>query len=231
MKAAWLTGNALAFDTETTGADPVTARIVTACATEVGMGGAVERGAWLVNPGVEIPAGAVAIHGITTEVARADGMEPGLAATQIAAILELCWKAGLPLVAMNATYDLSVLQAELARYGSPPLKVGPVLDPLVIDRGCDRYRKGKRTLTALAAHYGVKQGEAHSSAGDAITAARIVWVQARLYSDIAKFSLEHMQQWQAGAHAAWAINFQEHLRSKGDETAVISTDWPVRLAA
>ena len=55
------------FDLETTSTDPFEARIVTACV-------APEKGAaqrWLVDPGIEIPPGAAAIHGISTATARA----------------------------------------------------------------------------------------------------------------------------------------------------------------
>ena len=63
---------------------------------------------------------------------------------------------GLPIVAYNAAYDLSVLEREAERYGLTPLPgPGPVIDPLVIDKAVDQYRRGKRTLTAAAAHYGV----------------------------------------------------------------------------
>ena len=46
------------FDTETSGPDPSSAEIVTACV------GARE---WLLRPTAPIPPSAVAIHGITTE--------------------------------------------------------------------------------------------------------------------------------------------------------------------
>ncbi|MCA1943131.1 MAG: 3'-5' exonuclease, partial [Yonghaparkia sp.] len=62
------------FDLETTGVDVRTARIVTACVAVLDASGAVvARRDWLADPGVEIPEGAAAIHGITTERARAEG--------------------------------------------------------------------------------------------------------------------------------------------------------------
>lgn len=228
MTAAWLTGNALSFDTETTGPDPETARIVTAHCVEVGPGGATVRGSWLVNPGCPIPAEATAIHGITDEMA-AKGEMPVLAVPIIGGVLAEAWLSGIPVIVMCATYDLGVMHAEAARFGLRPVTVGPVLDPLVIDRACDPYRKGKRTLTALAAHYGVKQGAAHSAEGDALTAARIIWKQARTYGQIAHLTLAEMQKWQADQHYRWAVNFADYLRGKepGKEPN-ISTAWPVR---
>ena len=229
MTAAWLTGDALAFDTETTGVDPLNDRIVTACAVLVGKAGASFRGRWLLNPGVPIPPSATAIHGITDEKAQADGAPPEHALPAISVTLAEAWRNGLPVIIMNAHYDLTLLQAELARCGHEPLTIGPVLDPLVIDRGLDPYRKGKRTLTALAAHYNVKQDGAHSSDGDALTAARIVWKQAH-EPRIERMSLADMQEWQQKRHAEWAGQFELWLRQQG-KPEVINRDWPVRRAA
>ncbi|MFT4305347.1 MAG: 3'-5' exonuclease, partial [Microbacterium sp.] len=62
------------FDLETTGVDVVHDRIVTA---HVGLlsadGTVIRRDDWLADPGVEIPAAATAVHGVTTAQARADG--------------------------------------------------------------------------------------------------------------------------------------------------------------
>ncbi len=226
-RVAWLQGRALAFDTETTGINVWLDRIVTASAYEVGPTGAVERGHWLVNPGIEIPAAATAIHGISTEKARAEGVSSMAAVPAIARVLREAWGAGLPVIACNASYDLTILNAELHRCVHTELKLGPVLDPLVIDRGADPYRKGKRTLDALAAHYGVKQGAAHSSREDALTAARVVWVQAKRFTQLAKKTLREMQAWQQLAHEAWAANYESYLSKQG-KPEEIDRQWPMR---
>src|SRR5919202_3194680 len=74
------------FDLETTGVDTSTARIVTA---HVGLidevGRVVERKDWLLDPGVEIPEGAAAVHGITTVRARRFGRRPDQAVPEILA--------------------------------------------------------------------------------------------------------------------------------------------------
>ncbi len=226
IAAAWLTGNALTFDTETTGKDPHEARIVTAAVIEVGPEGVARREQWLINCGVEIPAEATAIHGVTTEMSRG-GIEPAIALAQVAELLREGWGRGLPVIIMSASYDLTALLAEAGRIGLELPTFGPVIDPLVIDRGCDPYRRGKRTLTALAEHYGVRLDGAHSSDGDALAAARVVWKQARRYGAIKHLTLDQMQQWQADAHREWAVGFEAHLRTQGKQD-VISTDWPVR---
>ena len=64
------------FDLETTGVDVEMARIVTACIAVLDADGAVvQRWDWLADPGVEIPEAASAVHGITTERARAEAEE------------------------------------------------------------------------------------------------------------------------------------------------------------
>lgn len=228
----WWKSHLASFDTETTGVDPATARIVSAAYLLLGAKGIASRATWLVNPSIDIPEGATAVHGITTEQARADGMEAGRACDEIARALMAAWSDGLPVVIMNAGYDLSLLQAELARHGHPSIPVGPVLDPLVIDRVMVPFRRGKgaRTLTALAGHYDVEQGEAHSAEGDCLTAARVVWKQARQFDALRAMDLDELQIWQAKAHRDWADNFGGYLRSVG-KTDDVERDWPVRAVA
>ncbi len=122
---------------------------------------------WLVDPGIEIPEAASAVHGITTEQARRDGQPAALAIDEIAAALQDCWDAGVPVVVFNAAYDLTLLGHELARHDLSPLRIGPVLDPLVIWRHAERYRKGKKTLSDAADRFGIPVVDAHSAAADA----------------------------------------------------------------
>lgn len=195
----------------------------------MGPAGVVRRESWLLNPGVPIPAEATAIHGVT-DLMAAGGLDPVQAIPAIQAVLREAWSRGLPVIAMNATYDLTVMLCEAARIGLVMDPPGPVLDPLVIDRGIDPYRKGKRTLTHLAAHYGVKLDGAHSSDGDALGAARVVWRQSKTIWALSKHTLEQMQRWQLEAHQKWATGFEQHLR-KSDPTATIDRSWPIRRAA
>jgi len=225
--ARWFSDIALAFDTESTGTDVFSDRIVTAHAVDVGPAGAEHRGSWLFNPGVEIPDSAAAIHGVTTEKAQREGTDPRHELPELASMLRVTWDEGRPVIICNASFDLTLVQAELRRHSLPPLVIGPVLDPLVIDRAMDPYRKGKRTLTALAQHYRVKQDTAHDSRGDALTAARVVWKQAEVYRHLEDMSLEQMQELQRNAHHDWAAQFEQYLASKG-KAETICREWPVR---
>src|SRR5690606_34711454 len=74
----WWEGVLPVFDVETTGSDPREARIVSAALLLCLPDGRVQPGGVdvIVNPGVPIPDEATAVHGITTERARAEGIEP-----------------------------------------------------------------------------------------------------------------------------------------------------------
>lgn len=145
------------FDLETTGIDVETARIVTAHVGVLDRDGAVvERRDWLIDPGVEIPAGAAAVHGISTEHAVAHGAPARESIADIIETLRSALVIGRPLVAYNAPYDLTLLNREARRHGLTPLdSPSPVIDPLVLDKALDRFRRGKRTLEVTAGHYGV----------------------------------------------------------------------------
>jgi DNA polymerase-3 subunit epsilon len=61
-----------------------------------------------------------------------------------------------------------ILLKEVAPIAAP----SPVIDPLDLDKAMDRYRKGKRTLEVVAAHYRVVLDGAHDAAAAAIAAGR-----------------------------------------------------------
>lgn len=225
----WATDLAV-FDTETTGIDTDQARIVSATVALLGEGGDVkERYDWLLDPGVEIPAAAVQVHGISTEIARTSGIEASVGVRQIVEQLLEMIERGFPVVAYNAPFDLSLLSAEAARHGVPlPRELAPVIDPLVIDKQFDRYRKGKRTLEAVAGHYGVVIGNAHDAGDDAIAAGRVLQHIATKYADVIPGELDELHQAQVGWAAAQAASFQDYMRRVRDPSFVADGRWPLR---
>ncbi|WP_127468642.1 exonuclease domain-containing protein [Streptomyces sp. B27] len=224
---AWHLGRLAGFDLETTGPDPLTARIVTACIVQVGGGFNTSPAKWLTNAGgEEIPAGAEAVHGISTARARAEGVELRQAVEEILAGLTQVILAGVPIVAMNARYDITLLDREAERLGLDPLPTGPVIDPFVIDKQVDRYRPGKRTLTALCEHYDVRLDAAHSADADAVAACRVAWRQATRYPQLAAMTLDELHTAQIGWAAEQAASLQEHFR-KTQPDAVVEGAWPL----
>lgn len=234
---AWQRELLVGFDLETTGTDPRSSRIVTAAVTEVKDGEPVRRREWLVDPGIPIPAGATAVHGITTRHAAAYGRPAAEAADQIAQALTGYWAKGVPVVVYNAPFDLSLLAAELRRYGLPSLTdrvgggyIGPVVDPLVIDRALDRYRKGKRTLEATCAVYGVALDDAHEAGADALAAVRVACALADRFPGRCPGELPELHQAQARWHTDWAADHTKWLRGRGGPAAQteVDGDWPIR---
>ncbi|MCX2924589.1 3'-5' exonuclease [Streptomyces sp. NEAU-W12] len=228
----------IGFDLETTGTDPQEARIVTGAVIEVRDGVPQGRREWLADPGVPIPADAVAVHGISGERAVAEGSPADQVADQVADVLTGHWSAGVPVVAYNATFDLSLLSAELRRYGLPSLRdrlggrgPAPVVDPYTIDRSVDRYRRGKRNLEAVCAEYGVALDSAHDAAADALAAARLARAIADRHPGVAALGPAELHRRQIEWYAAWAADFQSFLRRKGDATATIDGTWPLREPA
>ncbi|MGW7053056.1 exonuclease domain-containing protein [Streptomyces sp. NPDC054887] len=226
------------FDLETTGTEPLEARIVTAAVVGVRGGEVTGRRDWLADPGIRIPAQASAIHGISSERAGAEGRPAREVADQIAETLTGYWAQGVPVVAYNAAFDLTLLAAELRRYGLPSLSerrggagLGPVIDPYTIDRAVDRYRRGKRTLEAVCAEYGVVLDGAHEASADALAAVGVARAIAERHPSIAALTPAELHDRQIEWYADWAAGFQEFLRKKGTADAVIDPRWPLREPA
>ncbi|ACZ29727.1 Exonuclease RNase T and DNA polymerase III [Xylanimonas cellulosilytica DSM 15894] len=235
--AGWARGPLVGFDTETTGVDVANDRIVTAAVVLRIPGVSTDVRTWLVDPGVEIPAEAAAIHGVTTEHARAHGVAPAVALEEIAAELAAHLREGVPVVAYNAAFDLSLLDAELARHGLATLPerlgraVTPVLDPLVLDRWQDRYRRGKRRLGDLVTHYGVLTTEdLHAADVDVLATLDVLDALVRTFPELGALGLEELHHAQVGAHDTWARSFNEWRARQGLDGPGASRAWPVEHA-
>ncbi|WP_323958969.1 3'-5' exonuclease [Arthrobacter sp. JZ12] len=214
-----------AFDLETTGRNPLTARIVTASVVLVDEhGGLVEQHEWLADPGVDIPDEASAVHGITTATAVARGSAAPLVVRQVASVLAGYFRAGIPVLAFNARYDFTVLAREGMRYGVSTPDARPVLDPWVMDKQADRYRPGKRTLSAMCEHYGVELLNAHTSTADAAATLAVGSKLAQRFEHLRRPAAElHGSQirWARGQ----AASLQEYLR-RMDPSAAVEGQWP-----
>lgn len=223
---SWHLGRMAGFDLETTGIDVESDRIVTACVVQCGGGQPTDSASWLADPGIEIPQQAADVHGITTARARAEGKPAAEVVADVLAALGQVIAAGVPVVAMNARYDLTLLDREARRYGLAPLPAGPVIDPYVIDKHIDRYRKGGRKLTDLCAHYGVPIGDAHTADADAIAACRVAWRIGSTRPDMAALPLATLHDQQAEWAAEQAASLQEYFRRK-DPNALVRGEWPL----
>ncbi len=229
----WVDQPMVGFDTETTGVDVDRDRIVTAALVRrTAAGTSVSR--WLIDPGVEIPEGATAVHGITTAYAREHGAAPRESLDEIATELTAAVVRAEPLVAFNASFDLTLLDAELVRHGLPTLaqRLGhplrAVLDPLVLDRHLDRYRRGKRRLADVCAHYGVAAEGLHAADADVVATLDVLAAMAQVYPVLAGTEPEELHRRQVEAHRRWAESFNAWRREQGLPGPGAETTWPCR---
>lgn len=249
----WRDGQMACFDTETTGVNTSLDRVVTGCVALVPAATGGPRPPklfeWMADPGIEIPAGATEIHGITTEYARQHGRPAVDVVEDITDLIAFFMGEGVPIVGANLQYDLTLLDRECRRHGVKPLcervkVVGPVIDVMVIDKAADPYRGGSRRLEPLCETYGVKLDGAHNSTADAIAAGRIAWKMAagpikrtpprnprrgsaeapRL--DIGGMKLSDLHEAQIGWKAEQAKSLAAYLKGKGEDVTDVRPEWP-----
>ncbi|NUQ95341.1 MAG: DNA polymerase III subunit epsilon [Streptomyces sp.] len=221
-----------AWDTETTGPDPRNDRIVTAAFIVRGGGRPDCHFSWLINSGVPIPPEATAVHGIDDAKAKAEGQDPKEALEEIAETMARAIRYGMPLVAYNTAYDWSVLHYELERHGLPTMldRLGgqpySLIDPLVLDKHADRYRKGSRKLKAVAEHYGVKLDNWHEAKADAIAALGIADAIYERHPRLGAYDAQRLFLAQQAWREEQQKSLQEYLRQK-DPEAYCAPEWPL----
>jgi len=217
------------FDLETTGIDVETSRVVTANVSVIDAQGLpVSRRDWLANPGIDIPEQATAVHGVSTARAVAEGRDAAEVVDEIVTALRELLASGLPVVIYNAPYDLTLLDREARRYGIEPLSGPmPIIDPLVIDKAVDKYRKGKRTLAVTAEFYGVELLDAHDAGADAIAAGRVAQAVALKHAKALNIPVAELHSRQEVWFREQALSFQEYMRRSRDPEFTARTEWPV----
>jgi DNA polymerase-3 subunit epsilon len=137
----------IVFDTETTGLDPKSGdRIVEIGAIEllnhIPTG---RRFHAYLNPGRAVPIEAYRVHGLDDEFLKDKPPFPAIAA-DLAAFF-----GDARLIAHNAGFDLSFLNAEFARAGHPPVAEDRVVDTLMLARR--KHPGSPASLDALMARY------------------------------------------------------------------------------
>ncbi|NYH54241.1 DNA polymerase-3 subunit epsilon [Nocardiopsis arvandica] len=231
----WHTRPMAAFDVESTGLDLDHDRIVTAALWRIDpVHRTKEVTTWLIDPGIDIPQEATDIHHITTDHAREHGRPASEAVPEIGAALEKAAVDGLPVVVYNAPYDLGLLAAELQRHQSGARfdEMLRVLDPLVLDKRVDTFRRGSRKLVDVCAHHGVRLDaeQAHGAAADALAAARLAWKLAATHPELADMGIDELHTAQVTWKAEQAAGLQAYLRRK-DPEAVVDGSWPLAARA
>ena len=111
---SWHEGPLALFDVESSGVDPHRDRIVTAAVISVTPNCQPVTRTWLLNPGIPIPEGATAIHGITTEHATVHGMDPAQGVAEIAFELDRLTRLGGVETATVAELEAFLVEVQAA---------------------------------------------------------------------------------------------------------------------
>ncbi len=233
-RVEWHKGPLLGFDLETSGVDVESDRTVTAALVYIEPGKPPVTINRLVNPGIDIPDEAAAIHGITTAHAFEHGEPPHAVLLDVVGCLADACKAAVPIVGMNLPYDFTLLDRDCRRHGVQPLvdvveHIAPVVDVRILDKNADPFRKGTRKLTDLCAHYGVQLTEAHNSGADALGACRVAWKLAQMHP---KFQIDLATL--HGRQIAWCknqfIGFRNHRQKTGNPLeGTYDGSWPMQM--
>ncbi len=145
------------FDLETTGTDTNNDRIISFAARKWVSDEKFEL-EFKCNPGIPIPEGATAVHGISNEDVA------GLPSFMHYSALVMDFIEGLPLAGYNiASFDVPMLDAELRRCGLPGLPTNvKIIDALLLWRA-----KETRTLSDAFRHFcDLEHAEAHDAMAD-----------------------------------------------------------------
>ena len=222
----WRTRPMVSLDTETTGTDTESARIV-----QIALGMSTRPGDWhpwtrVVNPGVPIPESAAKVHGYTDSRVQAEGTTPSAALTKAWATLTDTARRGIPVVAHNAPYDMTLLDREFRRHLGEPLPSGLiVLDTLVLHWRFD-WTTGGRSLGKLAARHGIAFG-VHDAEADALASLRLLHILGGMNDVLPLVPADVLHEAQ---ETSWWARQQDAAESRalGNGTAFTRQDhWPL----
>jgi DNA polymerase-3 subunit epsilon len=187
------------LDLETTGTDPQTDRIVEISILKALPNRRQEHRTNRINPGIPIPPGATAIHGINdTDVAKEPRFEQ--IACKLRTFLEGCDLCGFNL----KRFDLRVLHAEFTRAGQTiSLEGRAVLDPLEIFHARER-----RDLAAAVRFYcGREHQGTHAASADVLATAEVLDAMLARYADLPRTVADLHQHFKKPSAVDSAGNF------------------------
>lgn len=156
-----LPGDFVVLDVETTGLKPSQQRIIEVAMIRVSASGAPLRWSSLVNPGRRLPDYIATLTGIDDMTLASEPEFRSLAPT-IVEIVE-----DLPIVAHNAAFDVSFINAELVRCGLPRLVNGTIDTLSLADQLAPEARR--LNLQDVARALGIRPAKAHRAMSDAET--------------------------------------------------------------
>lgn len=233
------TGPLAGFDTETTGVKVHEdgTRVVT-CALIMQDSSESEHKIieWMMDPEIEIPTGASDVHGITTERARVEGMNYVAGLQKIADVMSYLITNRIPTTAYNGGFDVTLLRVEfLARdidFDDNLWNDLLMVDPLVMDKRIDTFRKGKRTLGVVSGLYGYDLSNAHEATADVLATMHVARRIIQPFVASLEKEFDHkvggftdLMPIQAEMYRRQATSLEKHFR-KTDPNITINKSWP-----
>jgi len=225
----WTESVLIGFDTETTGINPKTARILEAAIITQDPEGILKEDDRIIyiDPEIKIPSEASAVHGITAEkLKKLNAYRSNDGVRYISNFLQCrSFNRNYPLVIYNVTYDWPLLIEECKRANHTPCFQPLFLDPLVIDRALDKYRKGSRKLEDTAKIYGVQINGAHGAQADAAAALGVMRALIKKFPELKKYTIEEMQKLQTSWYRTWRDGINDFWGKSGKQERILG-EWP-----
>ena len=187
--------NIVFFDTETTGTDICKDRIcqISTLKMDADFNELEPIKKRLINPGIPIPPGATAVHGITDDMVR-NAPKFSQIATSLFGFLEGCALGGYNII----QFDVPLLAEEFIRVG----KEWPAPGTLLADAFKVFIQKERRDLSAAAEFYlNEKHEGAHDAGADVIMSWKVLAAQLSRYEDLKGGSLEDLHKFCLGEMA------------------------------
>lgn len=242
MSAAdkWAGFHLLAYDVESTGISPTQDRICTAALVDVKPGQRPVASTYVTDPGIDIPAEASAVNGLTREwLAEHQTHTPAQLASAVTARLAAHLATGQPVVVFNGAFDFTMLEAENLRHRVPTLRdrlglgdarIAPIVDVFVLDKYADPYRKGGRKLGQVCAQYGVVHVGEHDATADALATARVFpRLMAKHARKFPGMTLPALHTEQVRWRREQMTSLREYFDRKGTPHDGCDPGWPIYL--
>lgn len=221
----------ITFDTETSGIDTKNDRIITCFVRAKDGDKVVFEQNWVIDPGVEIPKEASDVHGMTTEWVRENGRKDvaeAIGEIHRALVKYAVW--GYLVCGYNLSFDMSVLEAEVARHGPADAWYFPAdaefLDPVIFSRVFDKYKKGGHQLITVAKRNGIEVEEDRLHAADydvEVTEKLVPIMLNRAWKELKDLRqglspdefVTRLQEWQAEQKKEWARGLTKYFAEQG----------------
>ncbi len=225
---SWAARRFAVIDTETTGLEFGTDRVIQLSVAIVDAGQYMTGSEWLINNGYPSKEDAIKVHGITDEEREQFGLDPQRVFFPVSILIEQLISMHCPLVAFNAAFDLLMLQHEFSLLDLSFKTEGLyVIDPLVIDRHYQKnipvFTKPWMRLEKMAERYRVL-APSHHALDDAKTTGYVLIEQTMHHPPLRRMSLPELHRNQVKWHDEWA----NILRSWGTKKSISFTIpvWP-----